>query len=124
MIVIFYDRANNREVSSKELMSINLVETIAVGDTDEPWVPTGRRYVQSPCGEAVTEECYKHMDREDLEDVKWEDLKEEKTPMVLFLKEKKLATLGYKSKDCPKHQNWDRHTNLNDLVFLRLEDEE
>lgn len=29
--------------------------------------------------------------------------------------------LGYKSKNCPKGQNWDRWLNYSDLVFLRFE---
>jgi len=38
-----------------------------------------------------------------------------------YLKEKKLGTLGYKSKDCPKNCNWDMSMMESDLVFLRLD---
>lgn len=34
-----------------------------------------------------------------------------------------IGSYGYKSKNCPKYQNWDLYCMLNDLVFLRLEDE-
>ena len=37
------------------------------------------------------------------------------------LSERTLGSIGYKSEDCPKEQNWNKWCNLNDLVFLCLE---
>ena len=39
-----------------------------------------------------------------------------------FPSDKKVASLGYKSKHCPEHQNWDTYCNLEDLVFLDVEE--
>ena len=125
MKAIFYDRKNNREVTSEQLMPTNFIEHVAVGDPDD-LVPTGRR---------VCKETYQPFTREQFDDAKakgqfryfdnenpnWEDLAQEMAPAVVYLREKKLGTLCYKSKDCPTHQNYDLHLMLSDLVFLRLE---
>lgn len=33
-----------------------------------------------------------------------------------------VATLGYKSEECPNYKNWDLYCNYTDLIFLRLEE--
>lgn len=48
----------------------------------------------------------------------WQGRKKQKA----FIKEDQIADLGYKSDKCPTSQNWDKHTTLNDLVFLRLQE--
>lgn len=35
-----------------------------------------------------------------------------------------IGQFGYKSKQCPKHANWDLYCMYFDLVFLRFEQEE
>ena len=49
----------------------------------------------------------------------WQGRKKEKS----YLKEKIVSNLCYKTTACPKSQNWDKHTNIEHLVFLRLENE-
>jgi len=34
-----------------------------------------------------------------------------------------IGELAYRTRDCPKHQNWDRYLMTGDLVFLRMDDE-
>jgi len=122
--VIFYDRKNNREVSNEQLMFINLVEYVAVGDKDDEFVPTGRR-ISPVTSESLSLDSFNEVQQaldpnfigED-----WNMWKEEKTPKVLHLKEKLVSNLGYKSENCPNYQNWDLYTTIDSLVFLRFED--
>jgi hypothetical protein len=131
MIAVFYDRKNKREVNSKQLMSINLVQSLATGDSDDKMIATGRRYAYDSHGNFETPRTHKEFDQLASDDEffrnagcpAWESLKEEKTPIVLYLKDQVIGEIGYKSEKCGEHQNWDLYTTLNDLVFLRLEDE-
>jgi hypothetical protein len=41
----------------------------------------------------------------------------------LYVTEKTIAELAYKSEKCPSYCNHDLDTTLSELVFLRLEDE-
>jgi hypothetical protein len=42
----------------------------------------------------------------------------------LFTRGVQLGTIGYKSPDCASYKNWDRWLNLDDLVFLKLEEDQ
>lgn len=88
MKAVFYDRKNKCEVSSDQLMSINLIEEYLVTDCDDSPAP----------GQPFSPEH------------------------TSYVKERRLGELGYKSKKCPKHSNWDFWTNTNELIFLRLEE--
>jgi hypothetical protein len=116
MIAIFYDRKNKRNVTSDELMKINLKQDIAVIDTDDDMVATGRR---------INPESFEPEYRPNEKDPDykiWVTWEEEKTPLKIYHREESIAELGYKSEKCQKHCNWDLYTNLNDLVFLYLEE--
>lgn len=124
MKTIFYDRKNKRNVSSDELMSTKLVQQIAVGD-DQDVVPTGLRY------HPITQEPLSYEDFIELgkcdegwRNSAWETLRLEKVPRALQLTSQLLADLCYKSENCPSYVNGDLYCLTNDLVFLRLEDEE
>jgi len=58
------------------------------------------------------------IDSEEYNDGKW--LGAEKHPA--YLRENKIGTIGYKSKDCDKHRNWDMWLLESDLVFLRVDE--
>jgi hypothetical protein len=49
----------------------------------------------------------------------WQGRKKERA----YLHEEIISDLCYKTPACPKHMNWDRDLTINDLVFLRLEEE-
>ena len=125
---VFYDRKNKREITTNELMLTRLVQSVAVGDDDDDYVPTGRRK-HGPWGGSFTEEGFYEAKKrgyfkqcgEDDTNVTWESLKHEMTPTVLYLKEQQIADLCYKSDKCPDYINGDVYTTTNDLVFLRFE---
>lgn len=48
----------------------------------------------------------------------WKGRKKER----VYLRERTVSDLCYKTNDCPKSQNWDKHTSINNLVFMRLEE--
>lgn len=85
MIAVFYDRRNRRNVTSQELVPIELVRDMVTSDSDDRKQPK---------------------------------LKE------LYNVAISVGELGYKSENCPKIQNWDLYTNLDELVFLCLKDDE
>jgi len=125
---IFYDRRNKREVSSDELVLTKLVQSIAVGDSDDEYVPTGRRLNKEWTGEPFTKEQFDeakaagHFDNNRYEaNITWESMEIETTPRVLYLVNELMADLCYKSEKCPDYINGDIYTMTNDLVFLRLE---
>ena len=136
MKAIFYDRKNKREVTSEELKPTKLVHYLAVGDSDDDFIPTGRR-LNPYSGEPMDENSFNQAKKEgwltnaeevfkDKEDpiegyYDFSTWKEELTPRHLILQETLLATLFYKSENCPKYLNGDLYTNENDLVFIRLE---
>ena len=39
----------------------------------------------------------------------------------IYTHEHPLGKIGYKSPDCESYRNWDKWTNIEDLVFLRIE---
>jgi hypothetical protein len=129
MKAIFYDRKNKREVSSEELMSINFTQTFATVDSDDATVPTGRR-ICPESGERMNFTQFAdafasgHFDQ--LAFVNhtpdWYSWEEEKNPLALFQSEQQISSLGYKDDVCPDYLNWNLHCNLQDLIFLRLED--
>ena len=125
MKAIFYDRKNKREVSSDELHSTKLIREIAVGDSQDESIPTGRRLRPETNEPYTTEEFETAVDRGHVVslavDLEWEMWPEEKTPRVLYLREDLISDLCYKSENCPSYCNWDLDTTINDLVFLRLE---
>lgn len=131
MKVIFYDRKNKREVSSEDLHSTKVIREIAVGDSNDDMVETGRRLCPIT-NEAFTLASFldfiktgKFKEWQQGREVKvedWEHWKKEKTPCVLYLREQLISDLCYKSENCPSYCNWDLDTTLNDLVLLRLED--
>lgn len=43
--------------------------------------------------------------------------------LIIFTEEIK-DQLCYKTEDCPEFCNWDMHLDQNDLIFLRIEDNE
>ena len=94
MIVLFYDRKNKRQVRSDQLMSINLCESYAAV-SDEGFGP----------GTPVKTLTDKYGDE------------------CLVIATRILATIGYKSENCPKYCNWDLWTTINDLIFLNFEEE-
>lgn len=57
------------------------------------------------------------VDAEEIESGRWAGNKKQPA----YLTTKTLATIGYKSKDCPKACNWNKYLNESDLVFLRLD---
>ena len=125
MIAVFYDRKNRREVRSDELTGVNVVRNILVGDDDD-MVPTGRRYVPTravPEGELMFPRMYQETFGQETGAAPFNSFKEEETPFGPKLHEAVIGTLGYKSKECPKEQNWDLFCTENDLAFLRMEEE-
>jgi len=116
MKAIFYDRKNKRDVSSDELHSTKVVREIAVGDSQDGYIPTGRRLRPETNEPYTKEEFNTAVGQGD-----WELWPEEKTPRVLYLREDLISDLCYKSENCPSYCNWDLDTTINDLVFLRLE---
>ena len=122
---VFYDRKNKREVTSEELHPTRYVQSIAVGDRDDAMQPTGRKinpltlepFTREQFDQALLTEYFKDSGDPNPE---WPSWSAEKTPTVLYLLEELIADLCYKSEKCPQHQNWDLHTTLSDLVFLRL----
>lgn len=123
MKCIFYDRKNKREVSNEELSWTRLIQEIAVGDSQDDTVPTGRRICPKTSDTMTAEQFLKYYERRDqpLDLDVWMSWQEEKTPRVLHLREELIADLCYKSEECPSYCNWDLHTTINDLVFLRFE---
>ena len=122
MKAIFYDRKNKREVSNDQLMPINLVEEYAGVDSDGPFVSTGLRLVH---GEILSEENFHEAKAKGFfkeEALIWEKLPEVKNPKVFYPQSRQVSSLGYKSEKCSQHLNYDLHTNLENLVFLRLEE--
>lgn len=121
MDVVFYDRKNKREVSNEQLCHINIVRCFAAIDEDDTFVPTGRRL--TPMGEPVTREEYTEGVAKGWYETipAWNQLKVEKTPMVIHSVDEVVSDIGYKSENCPEYQNWDLHCLANDLVFLRFE---
>lgn len=126
MNVLFYDRKNKQQVNSNELLRINFVETYATVDADDTFIVTGRRFLPLQL-ESITHEQYLEMEKtKDYENSfqcklpTWDSLKKEKTPMVIYHHERVISNVGYKSKKCPKHQNWDLHCHESDLIFLSL----
>lgn len=118
MKVIFYDRKNKREVSNEELIPTRLIQNIAIIDDDDSLVPTGRRLTGR--GDAYTkEEYFNFITVRELP--LWEDMKIEKTPIVLHTREQLIADLFYRSETCPSYVNGDLYCTITDLVFLRLE---
>jgi hypothetical protein len=93
MNAIFYDRRNNREVSSAELMPINLVYGVITVDVDDP---DFKKYLHGACLLPPHEKGGRNV---------------------------QLGEYGYKSENCEKYKNWDLYCMLTDLVFLRLEDD-
>lgn len=125
MKAIFYDRKNKREVASDKIMRTRFVRYLATGD-DEETVPSGRR-MDPDSYECLTEEEFnKFVDRGFIPTENKDDWKNKWKPeyvaAYLHLSEELIADLCYKSEKCPEYNNWDLHTTLNDLVFLRLED--
>jgi hypothetical protein len=124
MKAIFYDRKNKREVSSSELMEINLVQTFVTVDSDDLMVPTGRRICPSggermdfiQFKDALESGCFDRFPD-------WYSWEEEKNPIALHQTDKCIGSLGYKSNICGKYQNWDLWCNIEDLVLLRFEEE-
>jgi hypothetical protein len=130
MIAVFYDRKNRRNVTSDQLHSTKFVQMQAVGDDDDEFVPTGRRmagwesFTREEFDRALADGHFKQptiADDYPPEGPTWEKLPEEKTPIVLYLKEHLIADLCYKSENCPSHHNWDLCCMISDLVFIRLE---
>ena len=125
MKAIFYDRKNKRDVSSDELHSTKLIREIAVGDSQDESIPTGRRLRPETNEPYTKEEFETAVDRGHVVslavDLEWEMWPEEKTPRVLYLREDLISDLCYKSENCPSYCNWDLDTTINVLVFLRLE---
>lgn len=85
MIAVFYDRRNKRNVTSQELMSIQLVRHMVTSNSDDRKQPKLKELYNIPIS---------------------------------------VGNLGYKSENCRKGQNWDLYTNLDELVFLYLKDDE
>lgn len=131
MIAIFYDRKNKREVTSEQLQGTNYVETYAVGDDDDEYIPTGRKtcpgtfesFTREQFDRALAEGHFNQriFDMAEPDDgITWEKMKDEMTPRVLYLRERQIADLHYKSENCPSHLNGDLHCMTSDLIFLRL----
>lgn len=125
MIAIFYDRKNKREVTSEQLMPTKYVEYVATGDNDD-LIPTGNRVHRESLeffskDEFESAKSSGHFNQFDNKDPKWEEQLEEKTPRIIYLREKLIADLCYKSENCPSHRNWDLYTTIENLLLLRLE---
>ena len=61
-------------------------------------------------------ETYLTVDADEINSGEWDQKKHKG-----YLHERKISDLGYKSENCGNHQNWDLHTSLVNLIFLRLE---
>ncbi len=126
MIALFYDKKNKRQVTSDQLMKINYVENYATIDTDGEYVNTGRKILPNSF-EAITLDQYNRIKKDkyyeesfQCELPKWDDLENEKTPIVVYAHERVVSNIGYKSEKCPKHANWDLHCLESDLIFLNF----
>ena len=107
-------------------MPSRLIQNIAIIDDDDSYVPTGRRLTGE--GDAYTKEEYDNFVKDFYRDIEscpklplWEDMKIEKTPIVLHTREQLIADLFYRSETCSSYVNGDLYCTITDLVFLRLE---
>lgn len=94
MKVIFYDKRNRQEISSDQLIKINLRETKLSIDNQGYQDGTPLQTLMDNFG---------------------------KDSIKIYSDQ--IGSIGYKSKICPGHMNWDRWLNESDLIFLRLESE-
>lgn len=129
MKVIFYDRKNKREVSNDQLLMSRLGQTVLSTDSDD-LIDSDRR-MNPKTYECMTMGEYLTYVREDwitkveiARDGEWHTWPTEKVAKYIHAADVFTDTLVYKSEDCSSYKNWDLVTSVNDLVFLRFEDEE
>ncbi len=125
MKVIFYDRKNKREVSNEDLVYSPLVKEICVADSEE-MILSGRRFhprtrepfTKEQFDESVTSGYFKNQNL----NTEWDKWKQERVATYIHVVEEQIATLSYKSENCPKFCNHNLDCNLEDLIFLRLDE--
>jgi len=117
MIALFYDRKNDCQVRSDQLVEIKLHNCVLSADDDEAEY-SGRRI--NPRTYEPIQESWLRCNDLDQKYKDWEKWDKEYIAKYIHVGTQQIARLGYKSPSCDKFHNWDRWCNDSDLVFLKM----